>query len=114
MRTGSTGDTFNYALAGGFGAANTMMQRDGKVYFGPMLPEFKEYLKLAKAWYDEGLIDKDFPSSNPFDDADWYNNKTGYQFGFANVGTFEEVGGRSQDPNYLTIGVLSPVLNKVK
>jgi putative aldouronate transport system substrate-binding protein len=50
MRIGNTGDNFNYALAGGFGAANTMMQKDGKVYFGPTLPEFKQYLTLASTW----------------------------------------------------------------
>lgn len=112
MKIGNSGDNFNYAFAGGFGAANTMMQKDGKVYFGPMLPEFKEYLTLASAWFAEGLIDKEFMSANPFDDADWFNNKTGYQFGFANVGTAEEVGGRSPDAGYLTIGVANPVVNK--
>lgn len=112
MKLGNSGDNFNYVMAGGFGAANTMMQRDGKVYFGPMLPEFKQYLETMSDWYDEGLIDRDFPSANPFDDSDWYNNKTGYQFGFANVGTYEEVGGRSEDTDYLTIGIAGPVLNK--
>jgi putative aldouronate transport system substrate-binding protein len=112
MKLGNNGDTFGYAMAGGFGTAATMVQKDGKVYYGPMLPEYKQYLELTKKWYDEGLIDRDFASSSPFDFADWYNENTGYSFGFATVGTYEEVGGQSTNPNYLTIGVKNPVMNK--
>ncbi len=89
-----------------------MMQKDGTVYFGSMLPEYKQYLELMIEWYAEGLIDRDFASSSPFEFADWYSDKAGYDFGFATVGTFDEVGGQNPDPDYNTIGVPNPVLNK--
>jgi putative aldouronate transport system substrate-binding protein len=112
LKIGNSGDNFNFAFAGGFGAANTMMQKDGKVSFGPMLPEFKQYLTTASTWYKEGLIDTDFPTANPFDFANWWSDKTGYQFGFANVATAAEAGGQTTDPDYNAIGVPSPVVNK--
>lgn len=35
-------------------------QNEGKVMYGPVQPEFKEYLALMNDWYEKGLIDKDF------------------------------------------------------
>ena len=34
----------------------------GNVIYGPIQPEFKEYLKEMNKWYNEGLIDKEFAS----------------------------------------------------
>ena len=37
--------------------------RDGDtVKYGPITPEYKECLKMLNKWYEEGLIDKDFPT----------------------------------------------------
>lgn len=33
---------------------------NGTVKYGPIQPEFKEYLTLMNDWYEKGLIDKDF------------------------------------------------------
>ncbi len=49
---GSVGD--------GTGIADPMYQVDGQVYYGPIQPEFKEYLTMLNEWYSEGLIWKDF------------------------------------------------------
>jgi putative aldouronate transport system substrate-binding protein len=37
-------------------------QDNGKVQFGPMDPQFKDFLTLFKSWYDKGLIDPEFMS----------------------------------------------------
>lgn len=49
------------AMAGSFGVRWTMQSRDGKVAFGPTLPEFKTYLETMNKWYQEELINNDFP-----------------------------------------------------
>ena len=36
------------------------------MYYGPLLPEFKDYLRTAAQWYAEGLIDPDFAALSPF------------------------------------------------
>ena len=38
-------------------------QVDGQVRFGPMQPEFKEYLTMMNQWYNEGLLSDSFLSS---------------------------------------------------
>ena len=35
-------------------------QKDNVVKYGPVQPEFKEYLALMSGWYAKGLIDRDF------------------------------------------------------
>jgi len=44
----------------GFGVNRDFYQIDGEVKFGPIQPEFKEYLTMMNQWYDEGLIDPEF------------------------------------------------------
>jgi putative aldouronate transport system substrate-binding protein len=41
-------------------------QVDGKVYYGYIQPEFKEYLTTMNKWYTEGLIDPDFIGNADF------------------------------------------------
>ena len=35
-------------------------QVDGVVHYGPIQPEFREFLELMNRWFEEGLIDADF------------------------------------------------------
>lgn len=37
---------------------------DGKVKYGPIEQQYKEFLATFRKWYSEGLIDKDFPLAN--------------------------------------------------
>lgn len=112
MTLDSNGDTMGNAIAGGFGAIAGMMQIDGKVIFGPSLPGFRTYLETMVKWYEEGLIDPDFATSNPFDTSGWFNNNSGYGFGFNIVGTFDSMNGQTTDENYNVIGVKNLVQNK--
>lgn len=69
MHMGSSGVlTGNYFCSGfGINGYVSMMdapfyQVDGEVKFGPIQPEFKDYLTMMNQWYSEGLIYKDFYS----------------------------------------------------
>ncbi len=49
---------------------------DGEVRMGLLQPEFKDYLEMAKQWYSEGLIHRDFMSQDrgdlgPFFTGQW-------------------------------------------
>ncbi|WP_460318722.1 extracellular solute-binding protein [Paenibacillus sp. YSY-4.3] len=49
-------------FAGAFGVMGNYYVNDGKVVYGYLEPEYKEYLITMNQWYKEGLIDKDFAS----------------------------------------------------
>lgn len=49
-------------LVSAYGIGPSLYNDDGKVKYGPMEPEFKEYLTTINKWYKEGLIDVDFPT----------------------------------------------------
>lgn len=49
-------------LMAGYGTAPYFYNKDGKVMFGPLDDEYKEYLELLHKWYMEGLLDQDFPT----------------------------------------------------
>ncbi|MBZ9685626.1 extracellular solute-binding protein [Clostridium estertheticum] len=47
-------------LVSAYGIGPSFYKKDDVVKYGPMEPEFKEYLATLNKWYKEGLIDKDF------------------------------------------------------
>lgn len=56
--TGSVGDIFtNYGAAPG-----QWVEQDGSIVYGSLMPEAEETLELLNAWYQEGIIPKDFGS----------------------------------------------------
>jgi putative aldouronate transport system substrate-binding protein len=46
----------------GYGTAPYFYQAAGKVKYGPMDDAYKEYLTMLNKWYNEGLLDRDFPT----------------------------------------------------
>ncbi len=50
----------NHAFIGAWGITIGFYQEQGTVKYGPMQPEFKEFLATMAAWYKEGLIDPDW------------------------------------------------------
>jgi len=52
------------AFAGAFGTPNDFYQENGKVQYGPIQPNFKQYLATMNQWYNEGLLDRDFASND--------------------------------------------------
>lgn len=55
-------DTNFYSIFGAFGIApHFWIERDGMIKKGFVLPEAKQALAVLREWYQEGLIDPDFP-----------------------------------------------------
>lgn len=81
----------NDTICGVFGVGSQFYQEDGVVKYGPLEPEYKEYLTFVKDWYDRGLLDPDFASndSNTIA-ANMTNGKAGFMIGFAggSMGTY--------------------------
>lgn len=50
-------------LLNGMNIGTAYYQVDGEVRFGPMQPEFKDYLTMLNTWYNEGLVSDSFLSS---------------------------------------------------
>lgn len=58
-------DDFNTdRLNGAFGIGVSFYQDNGKVKFGPIEAAYKEYLTLLRSWYQEGLLDSDFATTD--------------------------------------------------
>jgi putative aldouronate transport system substrate-binding protein len=51
-------------LYGAWGLVYGLCQKDGKVVFGCIEPEFKDYLTTMNRWYTEGLIYADYLTGN--------------------------------------------------
>jgi putative aldouronate transport system substrate-binding protein len=51
---------FESVLIPGYGVASDFIQIDGKVVYGPMTDEYRQYIEMASTWYKDGLIDSDF------------------------------------------------------
>lgn len=49
-----------------FGAATRMVNVDGKVHYGPIMPGFKDYIIKMKQWYEDGIINPDFVTTPYF------------------------------------------------
>lgn len=45
-----------------FDTADDFIMKNGEIKYGPIEPGMKDYLALMNKWYEEGLIDKDFPT----------------------------------------------------
>ena len=47
-------------FASGFDATSDYYAEDGKVKFGPLDPQFKEFIVKMRDWYKKGLVDQSF------------------------------------------------------
>jgi len=79
--------SMNKAFLGAWGITDSFYQVDGVVKYGPIQPEFKEFLQTMSQWYAEGLIDPDYLSgdSNLWD-AKITNNTLGAFTGYTGSG----------------------------
>ncbi len=76
----SANDNIN-VFASGFGVNMKFYHVDGTVKFGPFEPEWKEYLMTMNKWYNEGLIDPEFATTDKtMFDAKIFGNQAGTWF----------------------------------
>ncbi|WP_199615826.1 extracellular solute-binding protein [Paenibacillus alkalitolerans] len=101
------------AFTGAFGVPNDFYLEGGTVKYGPIQPEFKQYLATMNKWYKEGLLDKDFAAN----DSKMYDAKmTGNLVGAAvmtvgaGIGRFMDLMA-SKDPQFKLAAVSYPTVN---
>ncbi len=88
-------------ICGSFGIGGEYYQKDGKVMYGPIQPEYKGYLTLLRDWYARGLLDPDFAANdNKAVAANMTSGKSGFTLNAAgNIGLFLNAV-KDSDPNY--------------
>lgn len=67
IRSGTTPlGVFDYSsfLVGAWGIKTDFYQEKGKVKYGPLQPQFKEFVATLQKWWKEGLIDQDILTMN--------------------------------------------------
>lgn len=111
LRGGFDGE---HAFVGAWGVTTGFYNDGGTVKYGPIQPEFKEFVKLMADWYKEGLID---PDSVSFDQKAYDAKMTGEQLGSGimlvggGIGKFMGLM-RDKNPDYSLVGAPYPTLNK--
>ncbi|GIP46240.1 sugar ABC transporter permease [Paenibacillus sp. J45TS6] len=101
------------AFAGAFGTPNDFYQENNTVKYGPIEPGFKEYLATMNKWYNEGLLDKDFATTDAkMTDAKITGNQVGSTVMFLNggIGKYMDLMKVSQ-PDFQIVGSPYPTLN---
>jgi putative aldouronate transport system substrate-binding protein len=102
------------AFIGAWGITTRFTQVDGKVIYGPIQPEFKEFVAMLRSWYEEGLID---PDSVSMDQAGFDARMTGEQLGSGmmllggGIGKFMGLMAE-KNPEFSLVGAPYPTLNK--
>lgn len=102
----------SYPFVGAFGITTGLYQEGGVVKYGPAQPQFKEYLALMNKWYKEGLIDKDYLTSDTkIRDGKMLDNQLGSMAGWvgSELGAYIQLK-RDKQPEFKLIGVPFPSL----
>ncbi|MFC3798247.1 extracellular solute-binding protein [Cohnella sp. GCM10012308] len=102
----------SYPFIGAYGIAPGFFQENGTVKYGPTEPAYKDYLTLMNKWYSEGLIDKDYLTSDTkIRDNKVLSDQLGALAGWAGSG----LGGymqlkKDKDPSFKLVGTPFPSL----
>lgn len=104
----------NGAFLGAFGVTRGFYQEDGAIKFGPAESGFKEYLKLFRQWYADGLLDKNIATADSKAlDGNMASGGTGASVGNAGggIGKWQPLV-EGNDPKAVLVAAPYPVLNK--
>ncbi|MEC0226273.1 type 2 periplasmic-binding domain-containing protein [Paenibacillus alba] len=102
------------AMIGAWGILDKFYQKDGKIQYGEMQPEFKDFLTTMNRWYKDGLIDKDFAAvDGKLKDAKTSNNQLGVLYGYSSgtIGKFTDLM-KDSVPGFKMIALPNPTLKK--
>ncbi|TBL78535.1 extracellular solute-binding protein [Paenibacillus thalictri] len=100
---------------GAWGITPGFYQNEGKVRYGSVQPEYKQFLTLMAKWYKEGLLDKDFASGtdSKVKDAKVTGDQLGAFVGFAGSGLGRYLTlMQEKNPQFALVGVKYPSLQK--
>ncbi len=114
--TGQTADLIGSTawFAGAFDTFAGYYLRDGKVQYGFIDDNFKEYLTVMNKWYESGLIDQDiFGNDGKLVNSNILNDKSGAMFGNigSHIGTLTN-SSKETNPTLKLAGVTFPVANE--
>ncbi|MBR5157220.1 MAG: extracellular solute-binding protein [Clostridia bacterium] len=86
---------------------------DGTVKYGPAEPGYKEFLTRMNKWYEEGLLDKNFPSTDmKIFNGYFLNGNTGATCGYAASAMGTLLSSAKDIEGFDLVGAPYPVLNK--
>ncbi|WP_217592478.1 extracellular solute-binding protein [Cohnella sp. GbtcB17] len=69
---------FNHLFVGAWGIGSDFYNDNGTIKYGPVEPQFKQFLATMAKWYKEGLIDQDYATTDgKLKDAKVTNNQLG-------------------------------------
>lgn len=104
----------NHLFVGAWGITSDFYQENGSIKYGPIQPEFKEFLATMARWFQDGLIDRDYATTDgKLKDAKVTGNELGAFTGYpgSSIGRYLELMAE-QDPNFSLIGPVNPALEK--
>ena len=108
---GSNGWDWAGTFVSAYGIGPEFYQVDGTVKYGPVQSEYRQYLELMRSWWDQGLLEQDFPVH----DAGSYNAlaSTGQVGAWINTtGSLTRFTEANRDhPTFRITGVPYPALN---
>jgi putative aldouronate transport system substrate-binding protein len=105
---------YSSPFIGAYGILAKFYNEGGRVAYGPYQPQFKDFLTLMHKWYKDGLIDKDYLTSDAkIRDSKMLDDKLGSMVGWVggSLGGFMDLK-RDKDPNFKLMGVPFPSLKK--
>ncbi|GIN71222.1 sugar ABC transporter permease [Bacillus sp. J14TS2] len=101
------------AFVGAYGITNGFYHVDNKVQYGPIQPEYKEFLTLMNEWYKEGLIDKEYVATDDkLQDAKVTNDQLGALMGYSGSSILRYMQLKKDDGDFSLTGAPYPVLKK--
>lgn len=117
---GPYGVPYGNYLAAGYGIAaycdpssdtGSFYQEDGTIKFGLIQPEFKDYLTMIHAWYEEGLISSDYISHSDIQISagDVTDGSTGLWYHMSQI--MSEYVAQSGDPSFNSCAIQDAVKN---
>lgn len=103
-----------HAFIGAWGITTEFYQDNGTVKYGPIQPEYKEFLTLMNRWYKEGLIDKDYATTDSkLKDAKMTGDQLGsiVTYNGSGIGRYTSLM-KDSKPDFTLIGTTYPVLKE--
>jgi putative aldouronate transport system substrate-binding protein len=105
---------FSNVFLNAWGITSQFNLKDGKVMYGPIQPEYKEFLQTLSSWYAEGLIDRDYAATDDKQkDAKWTAGLLASSELAVGGGIGKYMTAMSEkDPDFNIVGVPYPTLKK--
>ncbi|MDF2659663.1 MAG: transporter substrate-binding protein [Paenibacillus sp.] len=103
---------YNHLFVGAWGIGMDFYNEKGKVKYGPIEPQFKEFLATMNKWYKAGLIDRDYATTDAkLKDAKVTNNQLGSLSAYPGSGISRYTTlVQSTTPNFSLVGAPYPGL----